>query len=50
LKLNKSEEKFHCLEMDDKPVPFESFDANGVQLTKLHRLVENQKVAGISNL
>jgi len=36
LKLNKSEEKFPCVEIDDKPVPFESFDANGTQLNKLH--------------
>ena len=50
LKLNKSEEKFPCVEIDDKPVPFESFDANGIQLNRLHRLVENQKVAGITNL
>jgi len=26
-------------------VPFESFDANGKQLTKLQLLAENQKVA-----
>lgn len=33
-------------DVDDKPVPFESFDGNGISLSKLHRLVEIQKTTG----